>query len=60
MARRNYTPDANTVISDGGAPYTAASWAQVGGSPVALALDVGGNQGITIILPAIADSSPQK
>jgi hypothetical protein len=57
MTRRNYTPDANAIISDGATAYVAAGFAQVGGVPVALALDAGGNQGTTIILPSIADSS---
>jgi hypothetical protein len=55
MARRNYAFDANMQLSDGGAAYTAAGYAQVGGAQSIL--DLGGNQGITITLPSIADSS---
>ena len=55
MARRNYTFDANTQLSDGGAPITVAGWATVGGAQGIV--DLGGNQGITITLPSIANTS---
>lgn len=55
MARRNYSFDANMQLSDGAAAYTAAGYTQVGGAQAIL--DLGGNQGITITLPSIADSS---
>ncbi len=55
MARRNYSFDQSMLLSDGAAAYTAAGFAQVGGATAIL--DVGGNQGITITLPSIADSS---
>jgi hypothetical protein len=55
MARRDYTFDANMQLSDGAAAYTAAGFAQVGGAQAIV--DIGGNQGITITLPSIADSS---
>lgn len=55
MARRNYAFDANMQLSDGAAAYSAAGWAQVGGSQAIL--DLGGNQGITITLPSIAATS---
>jgi hypothetical protein len=55
MARRNYSFDASMQLSDGAAAYTAAGYSQVGGAQAIL--DLGGNQGITITLPSIADSS---
>jgi len=55
MARRNYTFDATMALSDGAAAYAAAGYAQVGGAQSII--DLGGNQGITITLPSIADSS---
>ena len=55
MARRNYSFDQSMLLSDGGAAITAAGWAQVGGAQAIL--DLGGNQGVTITLPSIADSS---
>src|SRR5271168_4080687 len=54
MARRNYSFDANMQLSDGPA-YAAAGWTTVGGAQQIL--DLGGNQGITITLPSIANSS---
>ena len=55
MARRNYTFDANMQLDDGGSAHAAAGWAQVGGAQSII--DLGGNQGITITLPSIANSS---
>lgn len=55
MARRNYTPDANAQVSDGVLAITAAGYAQYGGAQGIW--DTGGNQGITITLPSIADST---
>lgn len=55
MARRNYSFDAGMLLSDGGAAYTAAGFTTVGG--VQSILDLGGNQGVTITLPTIADVS---
>lgn len=55
MARRNYAFDANLQLSDGAAAYTAAGWGQVGGAQAIV--DLGGNQGITIMLPSIANVS---
>ena len=55
MARRNYTFDANMLLEDGGAAHSAAGWGNVGGAQSIV--DLGGNQGITITLPSISDSS---
>jgi hypothetical protein len=55
MARRNYTFDANMALEDGGAAHTAAGWGNVGGAQSIV--DLGGNQGITITLPSIANVS---
>jgi len=55
MARRNYAFDANNQLSDGGAAITVAGWATVGGAQGIV--DLGGNQGITITLPSIANTS---
>jgi hypothetical protein len=55
MARRNYSFESAWQLSDGAAAYTAAGYAQVGGAQAIV--DLGGNQGITITLPSIADSS---
>ena len=55
MARRNYSFDATMQLCDGAAAITAAGFTQVGGAQAIL--DLGGNQGITITLPSIADSS---
>ena len=53
MARRNYAFDANMLLDDGAGAHSAASWGQVGGSQSIV--DLGGNQGITITLPSIAN-----
>jgi len=53
MGRRNYSFDANMVLADGGAATSAAGFAQVGGAQGIV--DLGGNQGITVTLPSIAD-----
>ena len=55
MGRRNYTFDANLALEDGGAAHTAAGWGNVGGAQSIV--DLGGNQGITITLPSIANVS---
>jgi hypothetical protein len=55
MGRRNYTFDANMVLDDGVAAHGAAGWGSVGGAQGIV--DLGGNQGITITLPAISDVS---
>lgn len=55
MGRRNYSFDGSMVLSDGGSANASAGWAQVGGAQGIV--DLGGNQGITITLPSIADSS---
>lgn len=55
VGRRNYTFDANMLVSDGVSAITAAGWAQVSGAQGIV--DLGGNQGITITLPSIANSS---
>ena len=55
MARRNYSFDQSMQLADGAAAQTAAGWAQVGGAQSII--DLGGNQGVTITLPSIADSS---
>jgi hypothetical protein len=54
---RSYTYDPSLLLDDGGAAHTAAGWGMVGGSPVALAMDVGGMAATVINLPSIADSS---
>ena len=52
---RTYTFDANMGLSDGAAAIAASGYAQyVGADGV---VDLGGNQGVTITLPSIADSS---
>ena len=56
--RRNYTFDANMLMSDGVSAVTVAGYAQVNGANGII--DLGGNQGITITLPSIADSSTIK
>lgn len=55
MGRRNYAFDANMLLSDGGNANAAAGWATVGGTQAII--DLGGNQGITVTLPSIADST---
>lgn len=55
MARRNYSFDASMQLSDGGAANSAAGYATVGGVPQIL--DLGGNQGVTITLPSIANTA---
>lgn len=56
--RRNYAFDANMLLSDGVSATTVAGYAQVGGAQGII--DLGGNQGVTIILPAIAATSTIK
>lgn len=45
MGDRSYSFDANLVLSDNAAAYTADGYAQVGGADAVL--DLGGNQGVT-------------
>lgn len=52
---RTYSFDANMVLSDAAAAYTATGYAQAGGADGIV--DLGGNQGITITQPSIADVS---
>jgi len=53
MARRNYTLDINMMLDDGTGAHAATGYGQVGGSQGIV--DLGGNQGITITLPSIAN-----
>src|SRR6516162_514886 len=53
MARRNYTLDINMMLDDGTGAHAAGGYGQVGGSQGIV--DLGGNQGITITLPSIAN-----
>lgn len=52
---RSYSFDANMLLSDGAAAYTATGVSQAYGQNGFI--DLGGNQNITINLPSIADSS---
>lgn len=52
---RDYAFDANMGLSDGAASYTASGYAQYGGAQGIV--DLGGNQGVTITLPSIANSA---
>lgn len=52
---RTYSFDANNVLSDNAAAYTANGYMQVGGGQGIV--DLGGNQGATVTLPSIADST---
>lgn len=52
---RTYSFDANAVLSDNAAAYTASGYAQVNGADALV--DLGGNQGVTITLPSIDDVS---
>ena len=53
MARRNYAFDINMMLDDGTGAHGAAGYGQVGGAQGIV--DLGGNQGITITLPAISN-----
>lgn len=53
---RTYSFDANAQLSDNAAAYAATGYAQVSGADGIV--DLGGNQGLTVTLPAIADVSP--
>jgi hypothetical protein len=53
MARRTYPYDINMALDDGAGAHSAAGFGQVGGSQSIV--DLGGNQGITITLPAISN-----
>jgi len=55
MGDRTYVFDANNGLSDGAAAVTASGYAQYAGADGLV--DLGGNQGVTITLPSIADSS---
>jgi hypothetical protein len=52
---RTYAFDANTQVSDNAAAYTASGYLQSGGADGIW--DLGGNQGATVTLPSIADST---
>jgi len=54
-SERNYTFDINAVLAVGAVAQTAAGFAQAGGADGLW--DLGGNQGVTITLPSIADST---
>lgn len=55
MGDRTYSFDANNMLSDNAAAYTANGFLQAGGADGVI--DLGGNQGATVTLPSIADSS---
>jgi hypothetical protein len=55
MGDRTYSFDANNVLSDGSVAQTAAGYAQNAGATGVV--DLGGNQGATVTLPSIADST---
>ena len=55
MGDRTYSWDANNQLSDGTASYTANGYAQNAGADGVV--DLGGNQGATVTLPSIADST---
>lgn len=50
---RTYSFDANMVLSDNAAAYTASGYLQAGGADGVV--DLGGNQGVTVTLPSIDD-----
>jgi hypothetical protein len=52
---RTYSVDANAFLSDGAAAYTVSGYAQYAGADGIF--DGGGNQGVTVTLPSIADVS---
>lgn len=52
---RTYSFDANALLSDNAAAYTVSGYAQALGADGMV--DLGGNQGSTITLPSIADST---
>ena len=53
--QRTYSFDANTVLSDNAAAYTASGYLQAAGADGVV--DLGGNQGVTVTLPSIDDTS---
>ena len=53
MGDRTYSIDANMILADGAAALTASGYAQYAGADGIV--DFGGNQNVTITLPAIAD-----
>lgn len=53
--QRTYSFDANMLVSDNAAAYVASGYLQVAGADAIL--DLGGNQGVTITLPAIDDTA---
>ena len=55
MGDRTYSIDANMILSDGAAAITASGYSQYAGADGIV--DFGGNQGVTITLPSIADVS---
>lgn len=55
MGDRTYVFDANNGLSDGATAVAASGYAQYAGADGLV--DLGGNQGVTITLPSIADSS---
>ena len=55
MGDRTYSFDANNALSDGLSSYTATGYAQYAGANGIV--DLGGNQGVTVTLPSIANSS---
>jgi hypothetical protein len=61
MGDRSYSVDANMFLSDGAAAIAATGYAQYAGADGIV--DFGGNQNVTITLPAIADvtsTTPQQ
>ena len=52
MGDRTYAVDANNFLADGAAAMTASGYAQFGGADGII--DLGGNQNITVTLPAIS------
>ncbi|HUO89147.1 MAG TPA: hypothetical protein VMU08_08230 [Rhizomicrobium sp.] len=52
---RSYSFDANLGLSDGAASYSATGYAQYAGADGIV--DFGGNQNVSVALPAIADTS---
>lgn len=53
--QRTYSFDANAVLSDNAAAYTASGYLQAFGADGVV--DLGGNQGVTVTLPSIDDVS---
>lgn len=53
--QRTYAFDANNLLSDNAAAYTVSGYLQAAGADGVI--DLGGNQGVTITLPAIDDTA---